>query len=228
VVCLDLVLRPAILWQRSVWLPACIAALLFLVRERVWQVVGLPVGAIFAGLVIAAATVIALARTTWLGGRLATIRYWPSALPDRKWLDVLFMVALWVTSVPVSYVLARTTSAQQSLYLWSQLSGRSLGLIRLLLFLAAASGIVSLLRVRKKAWSLTASAALCAASAYFVLQRIPEDSRGVVNDLSSGLHDMDRVLSAPDSTPGTAERMIYYAVSKSVDTGHDATAQLLK
>lgn len=224
----DALLRPQLL--RSAAGPlAAVTIALYLGRESLGSIVGIARPAVLAlTLALAAAVLAAL----WLGLRSQVAGPLASALagPRARLLargpvaaDLIVIATCWATTFPIAAVINAFGSEQQSIYFWTQLHGRSLGILRPPLVLGLTLAGLALIGPRI-ALPRTALAVLTFAGAALVpsvWMSTTHDNQPVAT-LESALRQMDQSVGPVTdwTTAGTlSEEQIYYALARALDQG---------
>lgn len=224
----DALLRPQVF--RSVAGPlAALTVAIYLARETLGDVVGVTRPAVLV-LVIGAATAVLAA--LWLGLRRRTAAPLPSTLagPRDRLLsygpaasDLILIAAFWLVTFPVAAAINSLGSNNQSVYFWTQLHGRSLGLMRPPVVLGLALLVLDRLGRRVARPRLEMAAVALAAAALIpsglLAATYPRDP---LARLEAALRAID-VSVGPDvdwTTIGErGEDQIYYAVARTLDRG---------
>jgi hypothetical protein len=231
VVATDALLRPRIF--RSIAGALVVLTLAtYVSRETLGDVIGLARPSVLAALIAAGA---AVAAALWLGlqthaaGRAAaSLADWRHRVMARGDIaaDLLVIALLWVTTFPIAAVINSIGTERQSIYFWSQLHGRSLGILRpafvlglLAWAVAGASRTWSPAPVTRAVLVLSAAALVPSAALAATYGRQP------IATLEQSLREMDRSLGpgVDWTTAGSlSEEQIYYALARALDQGSAA------
>ena len=227
----DAALRPAIFRGVSGALVAVTLGV-FLGRETLGAAIGVARPMVVAA---AAAAVVAIAAALWVGlrgERSSRLAAWLADIRARLTrrgpvaADLIVIGTLWVITFPVAYVINSQGTELQSLYFWTQVHGRSLGILRPPLIL----GMLVLLLDRFGAGWERKAPILAGVSALALLPSAyaaAGHERTPVDRLERQLREIEAQLG-PTTDWGNIgaadEHVIYYAVSRALD-GHGANGR---
>jgi hypothetical protein len=134
----DLVARPRVLLERDCMVPVALSLILIVFRERMLGIMNVPVLTIVlvvvaAGIAMAAATLMKTTRSAigrlWLP--ISQFRDQTIARVPLPFADAALIMVVWVIIVPLIYALSRHDFWFRTIYLWSELPPRYVGMFQL-------------------------------------------------------------------------------------------------
>jgi hypothetical protein len=222
----DALLRP----QRLRSLAGAFAVLTiatYIGRESLGDVIGIARPPVIAAAAAAAAGVLAL---LWLGLRSraasragTALTRWRNRLLTRGDVagDLIVIAIFWTATFPIAALINSLGTERQSIYFWSQLHGRSMGILRPAFILGLVIFALDRWARARPATRVGSIALLCAALALVPSALLAATyQRTPVARLEMGLRDMDRSIGArvDFSTIGAlSEEQIYYALARELD-----------
>lgn len=231
----DLLIRPRVFLSNRVLSSACAVLAIYLFREKIMYFSAQLSGPFWTSagvaLIIGAAVILCKERL---------IPIWEKCLPSRilKRIPEQFLIrdhvvvaAIWFLTLPLAQYMHFKVIENSAVldYVWEQIHGRSLTVLRLGLFLSAGFLLVELVsgitfNLRKVIAITTAMAAV----AFPMFLTSPALTDGLDLNLKA-FETYERQLTSPISTEKEAharEDQVYYALVKSLHTGQDTLKNL--
>jgi hypothetical protein len=226
-VAVDAVLRPSLFRGRALPVVALVLAI-FLGRESLGGVIGVTRPAVLALVAVTALLVCAFVywglrgRMGWAAIRLARVR---ERLLRRGvvFADLALLGIILLVSFPVAAAVNAMGTEVQSLYFWTQVHGRSLGIFRPALMLGLAFLAVSRLEERfgaARAWAF--SLGFAAAALVPSLIEAAMHDRQPVARIERQARTLETAVGPSVDWAGIGHRSepeIYYAIARTLDTG---------
>jgi hypothetical protein len=235
VVALDLFLRPRTLAKPGVFLAIGTAIAVFLVRERIWLVVGIAAPVVLVIVMALGLVVVLVLRRRFPHWDTSLLR---KAQRSGSWLqrrsppvaDALLLAAGWFVLLVLTAIGNYFAAPEQSAFFWNHIAGRVLGTFRPEILIAICYAVLGRFgrRVEAQRWAMPAAALL----ALLVLPPAvaawpPTVFPSVVERNITALNGINAQLATPPmKVTGAEEALIYYWIGKSVVIGRDAVPEL--
>ncbi len=231
---LDVLQRPRALLAPRVMLPIAAAVTIFVVRERLWDVVGAK-GPITLLLLLTLAACAALIIRFWLPDFHARgTELWQrmqSALQPLhpSAADAILLIVGWIGFLLLTIIGNYFATPEQSMFFWGHSAGRILAAARPALLVALIYAILGRMQQPSQQHLVIPAALLMLVILLpaAVLRWPPSTIVGVIDRNTAALKDMDVRLTQPVAViKGQYEPLIYYGIAKSVINGRDELSAL--